>query len=72
MKCSIVVPVYINEGSLFPPVEQLKTEVIPALKQSQSDFSPGNVRFYEGDDGVELALRDILDSAAVRRRKSTR
>ena len=53
-----------RQQALAQAMEQLKTEVIPALKQSQGDFAPGNVRFYEGDDGVELVLRDILDSAA--------
>jgi sugar-specific transcriptional regulator TrmB len=53
-----------KQQALATAMEQLRKEVIPALKQSQSSFSPGNVRFYEGDDGVELALRDILDSTA--------
>ena len=52
-----------RQQALAQAMEQLKTEVIPALKKSQGDFAPGNVRFYEGDDGVELVLRDILDSA---------
>ncbi|MFV8818884.1 TrmB family transcriptional regulator [Haliea sp. E17] len=52
-----------KQQALTQALDQLRTEVIPALKQSQAKFSPGNVRFYEGDDGVELVLRDILDSA---------
>lgn len=52
-----------RQQALAQAMEQLKSEVIPALKQSQSVFAPGNVRFYEGDDGVELVLRDILDCA---------
>ena len=51
-----------RQQALSQAMEQLRTEVIPELKQSQAEFSPGNVRFYEGDDGVELVLRDILDS----------
>jgi sugar-specific transcriptional regulator TrmB len=50
--------------ALSAAMEQLRKEVIPTLKLTQTKFSPGNVRFYEGDDGVELALRDILDSTA--------
>ena len=52
-----------KQQALSQAMEQLRSEVIPALKQSQARSNPGNVRFYEGDDGVELVLRDILDSA---------
>ena len=53
-----------KQQALSQAIEQLRTEVIPELKQSRAKFNPGNVRFYEGDDGVELVLRDILDSTA--------
>ena len=53
-----------KQQALNQAVEQLRNEVIPELKQSRAVFSPGNVRFYEGDDGVELVLRDILNSTA--------
>lgn len=59
-----------RQQALSQAMEQLRTEVIPALKQTQTEFSPGNVRFYEGDDGVELALRDILDTAAASTQRS--
>ncbi|MBN7797192.1 TrmB family transcriptional regulator [Parahaliea mediterranea] len=52
-----------KQQALNQAVEQLRSEIIPALKQTQTTFSPGNVRFYEGDDGVELMLRDLLESA---------
>jgi HTH-type transcriptional regulator, sugar sensing transcriptional regulator len=57
-----------KQQALSQAMDQLRKDVIPALKQSQSQnqFSPGNVRFYEGDDGVELVLRDILDSTAAK------
>lgn len=42
---------------------ELKTEIIPELKHLKKDMVAGNVRFYEGDDGVELVLKDILNSA---------
>ncbi len=51
-----------KQQALSQAMEQLRNEVIPELKQSRAVFSPGNVRFYEGDDGVELVLRDILNS----------
>ena len=43
-------------------LNELKSEIIPSLKQLKPEFSSGNVRFYEGDDGVETVLRDILNS----------
>lgn len=43
-------------------LSELKTDIIPNLKQLKPEFSSGNVRFYEGDDGVETVLRDILSS----------
>ncbi len=51
-----------RQQALAQAMEDLRRDIIPALKQSRTEFSPGNVRFYEGDDGVELVLRDILDS----------
>ncbi|MDZ7783353.1 MAG: helix-turn-helix domain-containing protein [Halioglobus sp.] len=53
-----------RQQALSQAMEELKRDIIPALKQSRTEFMPGNVRFYEGDDGVELVLRDILDSTA--------
>ena len=52
-----------KQQALAQAMEDLRKDIIPALKQARPEFSPGNVRFYEGDDGVELVLRDILDSA---------
>ena len=54
-----------RQQALAQAMEQLRREVIPELRQTRREFSPGNVRFYEGDDGVELALRDILDNTAA-------
>lgn len=53
-----------KQQALKQAVEQLRSEIIPSLKQTQSPLSPGNVRFYEGDDGIELVLRDLLESTA--------
>jgi sugar-specific transcriptional regulator TrmB len=54
-----------KQQALSQAMEQLRNEIIPALRSEQAEFSPGNVRFYEGDDGVELVLRDLLDSTAA-------
>jgi sugar-specific transcriptional regulator TrmB len=53
-----------KQQALTQAMEELRKDIIPALKQARPEFSPGNVRFYEGDEGVELVLRDILDSTA--------
>lgn len=46
--------------SLEQTIHSLKSEIIPGLRHLKPDFSPGNVRFYEGDDGIEFVLKDIL------------
>ncbi len=51
-----------KQQALNQALETLRREVIPALKSEQPEALTGNVRFYEGDDGVELVLRDLLDS----------
>ncbi len=51
-----------KQQALSHAMDQLRRDIIPSLKLAQTEFSPGNVRFYEGDDGVELVLRDILNS----------
>lgn len=53
-----------KQQALAQAMEELRKDIIPSLKQARPEFSPGNVRFYEGDDGVELVLRDILNSTA--------
>lgn len=53
-----------KQQALSSAIDQLQKEIVPGLKDLKPEFSPGNVRFYEGDDGVELVLRDILDSAS--------
>ena len=53
-----------KQQALAQAMEELRKDIIPSLKKARPEFSPGNVRFYEGDDGVELVLRDILNSTA--------
>lgn len=40
--------------------EQLKSRIIPELHHLKPDISTANVQFYEGDDGIEWVLRDLL------------
>lgn len=41
-------------------VDELKKRLIPELHQLSPDFSAANVQWFEGDDGIEQVLRDIL------------
>jgi sugar-specific transcriptional regulator TrmB len=51
-----------KQQQLEAAIINLKVDVIPALRHLKPDFSSGNVRFYEGDEGVQLVLKDILSS----------
>lgn len=51
-----------KQQELEATLSSLKTDIIPGLRHLKPDFSSGNVRFYEGDEGVELVLKDILSS----------
>lgn len=45
-------------------IQQLKSSIIPELNHLKPDFTIANVQFYEGDDGIEFVLRDILSSVS--------
>ena len=45
-------------------IQQLKNSIIPELNHLKPDFTVANVQFYEGDDGIEFVLRDILSSVS--------
>ncbi|MTI13995.1 TrmB family transcriptional regulator [Sansalvadorimonas verongulae] len=49
-----------KKAALEQTIDSLKTDIIPGLHHLKPDFSAGNVRFYEGDDGIEFVLKDIL------------
>ena len=59
-----------KKQALEQTLQDLKTEIIPGLKHLKPEFTSGHVRFYEGDDGVELVLRDILNSVDKQSDKS--
>ena len=50
--------------SLEQGIEEMKHTLIPQLNHMKPDFSSGNVRFYEGDSGIEFVLKDILSTVA--------
>ncbi len=41
-------------------MEELKLNIIPELQHLKPDFNAANVQFYEGDDGIEHVLKDLL------------
>ncbi|MEP0072904.1 MAG: helix-turn-helix domain-containing protein [Marinomonas sp.] len=50
-------------------IESLKNTIIPNLHQQQPDYHHTNVRYYEGDDGIEWVLRDILNVVSTQDHK---
>ncbi|EPJ44180.1 MAG: transcriptional regulator TrmB [Osedax symbiont Rs1] len=51
-----------QQSDLDSAIKQLKTTVIPDLQHLKPDFSSTQVQFYEGDEGIEFVLRDILST----------
>ena len=51
-----------KQQALERTLTDLKTDIIPALRHLKPEFATSNVRFYEGDEGVEYVLKDILRS----------
>ncbi len=43
-------------------IGQLKSSVIPDLQHLKPDFASAQVQFFEGDEGIEFVLRDILNT----------
>ena len=58
-----------KQQQLDNAVELLRSELIPSLQHVKPEFNPGNVSYYEGDDGVEWVLRDILNQTAKQENK---
>ena len=46
-------------------IQQLQTQIIPALNSLKPEQVNTNVHYYEGDDGIELVLKDILNTVAA-------
>lgn len=41
-------------------IGELKRKIIPDLEALRPEFKIANVRYYEGDDGIEFVLKDLL------------
>ena len=53
-----------KKDRLEQTIQRLTQDVIPDLNQLQPTFNIANVHYYEGDDGIEHVLRDILNTVA--------
>ncbi|MRI31409.1 transcriptional regulator [Endozoicomonas sp. OPT23] len=51
-------------------IEEMKHTLIPQLNHLKPDFNSGNVRFYEGDSGIEFVLKDILHTVEKQEQRS--
>jgi sugar-specific transcriptional regulator TrmB len=49
---------------------QLETSIVPQLIQSTQSYEIPQVSYYEGDDGVEQILRDVLQSVEQSKTKT--
>ncbi len=58
-----------RQASLHSAIDQLKSRIIPELNHLRPDFSAANVQFFEGDEGIEWVLRDILNTVSAQERK---
>ncbi|TQV78868.1 MarR family transcriptional regulator [Exilibacterium tricleocarpae] len=53
-----------QQARLARAADRLESEVIPDLHLLKPDGSDTQVKYYEGDEGIEYVLRDILNTAA--------
>lgn len=51
-----------KQETLQQAIGHLKQEVIPNLNLMKQQFGNTNVHYYEGDAGIELVLKDILNT----------
>lgn len=53
-----------RQQDLQHAMQSLRSNLIPELNHLKPDFNIANVQFYEGDDGIEFVLKDILNSVS--------
>lgn len=58
-----------HQQLLTGAIETLKSDIIPALKNSRKTHSAADVQYYEGDHGIEQILRDVLETVGTQRKK---
>lgn len=59
-----------QEKQLSSAINNLEQEVIPDLRLLQPTSDSTSVRYYEGDDGIEYVLKDILNTVGSTQDKS--
>jgi HTH-type transcriptional regulator, sugar sensing transcriptional regulator len=51
-----------KQQDIVKALDELHTTIVPRLQRSKSTDDIADVRYYEGDDGIEEILRDVLNS----------
>lgn len=59
-----------KQSKLNEAVQKLQSEIVPSLNSLQPATGRANVHYYEGDDGLELVLKDILATVGRNPEKS--
>jgi sugar-specific transcriptional regulator TrmB len=61
-----------RQNQLSDAAKLLQSEIVPDLQLHNPGFDSTTVRHYEGDDGVEFVLKDILRTVAAQPEKRYR
>ncbi len=51
-----------RQASVSQALENLQQSLIPQLQATRPAFNNANVHYYEGDEGIELVLKDLLNT----------
>ena len=58
-----------KQQSLAQAVDDLQQTLIPQLLTTRPAFNNANVHYYEGDEGIELVLKDLLNTVEASENK---
>lgn len=58
-----------RQQSIKEGIARLESDVVPFLANTKPHSSVADVQYYEGDEGVEQILRDVLQTTEARRKK---
>jgi sugar-specific transcriptional regulator TrmB len=59
-----------QQQQMSTAVEHLKQDIVPDLRMIRTDKDATHVRYYEGDDGIEHVLKDILNTVGASEQKT--
>lgn len=51
-----------KQSSINNALDELHSSIVPHLQNQKSDTELADVRYYEGDDGIEQILHDVLNT----------